>query len=108
MAVDIAPKRRNTIQILSTVHIKKIMALAPADDDGLFTHPFLHLGKRVPEVSMIQPCEFFIVHDGSRIDDRGSHIAFLSSNFYALYSTSARLRRKFLMLARFAPACALP
>src|SRR5215475_10969230 len=74
VAVDIAPERRNTVEILAAMHIDQIMALALADDAGLFSHPFLHLGERMPEVSVVEPFELLIVHNA-----RGSKIDLLSS-----------------------------
>ena len=55
MSMDIAPKRRNAVQILPTVHIDEIMAVALADDARLLTHPLLHLGKGMPKESMVEP-----------------------------------------------------
>jgi hypothetical protein len=34
--------------------INQIIPFGPADDTRIFTHPFLHLGERVPEIIMIE------------------------------------------------------
>jgi hypothetical protein len=42
-----------------------------ADDARLLAEPFLHLSKRVPEVSMIEPLKLLVIHGwASRIEDR--------------------------------------
>jgi hypothetical protein len=53
MAVNIAPQRRNAVQILSTLNIDKIMPLASLNDAQLLSHPLLHLCKRMPQVRMV-------------------------------------------------------
>src|SRR5918992_1867520 len=53
MAVDIAPERRNTVQVLSPLDIYQLMTVGPADDAWLFAQPFLHLRERVPEITMV-------------------------------------------------------
>src|SRR3990167_5426538 len=37
------------------------MPLSPFDNQWLFTHPLLHLGKRMPDISVIQPFKLFVV-----------------------------------------------
>jgi hypothetical protein len=53
MSVDIAPERRNAVQILSTVNIDKIMTIASVDDARFLAHPLLHLSERMPKVSVV-------------------------------------------------------
>jgi hypothetical protein len=60
MSMDIAPKRRNSIEIPSTMHIDEIMTVGVADNARLLTHPLLHLGKGVPNVSMVEPFKFVV------------------------------------------------
>ena len=53
MAVNVAPERRNAVQIFPPVNIDEVMTVAPADNAWVVGHPFLHLGERVPEVSVV-------------------------------------------------------
>jgi hypothetical protein len=53
MTMNIAPKRRHTVQIFSSMHINKVVALAVRDDAGLLPHPLLHLSERMPKITVI-------------------------------------------------------
>ena len=54
MSVDIAPERRNAVQVLPTLDIDQVMAVAPADNAWLFAHPLLHLRERVPKITVVE------------------------------------------------------
>jgi hypothetical protein len=53
MAVNIAPQRRDPIQIPSPIDVDQIVPVTLADDAELLRRPFLHLRKRVPEILVV-------------------------------------------------------
>jgi hypothetical protein len=54
VAVNIAPKRGNPVQVLSSLHVDQKMAFAAADDARLLAHPLLHLRERMPEKTLVE------------------------------------------------------
>jgi hypothetical protein len=54
MAVNVAPKRRHSVQILPPVYVDQKIAVRAADNTGLLAQPILHLGERMPEITMIE------------------------------------------------------
>ena len=54
MAVNIAPQRRNTVQIFPTMIVDQIMAVAAADDHRVLAHPFLHLREWMPKIGVVE------------------------------------------------------
>src|SRR5262245_63034100 len=61
VAVDVAPKRRNAVEIFSSRVIHQIVTIGPADDDGILFHPLLHLRKRMPQVVMIDLLQSLVI-----------------------------------------------
>ncbi len=53
MAVNIAPKRRNAVEVTTPARVKNVVPLASFDDDWFFRSPVLHLGKRMPEETLV-------------------------------------------------------
>src|ERR1051325_10950081 len=54
MAVNIAPERRDSVEIAPAMDVDQIMAFGAIDHTGFFAHPFLHLSKRMPQVGVIR------------------------------------------------------
>ena len=54
VTVHVAPQRGNPVEIFSSMHVDQVIAVAAADDAGLFAHPFLHLRERMPEIRVVQ------------------------------------------------------
>ena len=61
VTMHVAPKRRNSIQIFSSLVVDQIMTIAAADDHGIFAQPFLHLRERMPEIAMVQLLELVVI-----------------------------------------------
>src|SRR5690349_9306680 len=57
MAVEIGPNRGVGIEIFAAVDIAHNGATSLRNDDGLLLEPVTHLGKRVPDVLMVEFCQ---------------------------------------------------
>jgi hypothetical protein len=53
MAEEVAPERRDAIEISPAMDIYQIMPFSPLNDARLFTRPLLHLHKRMPEIGPV-------------------------------------------------------
>ena len=59
--MNVAPERGHAVQVLSSLHVDQVVALAARNDTWLFPHPFLHLRERMPEVSVVELFKSFVV-----------------------------------------------
>ena len=62
VAVNVAPKRRDTIDILSSLNVVQITPFSAVNDARILPHPLLHLCEGVPKVGVIKAFKFFVVH----------------------------------------------
>ena len=53
MAVEVDPDRGGSIEVTRSVGIYEVRPRTSFDDQRVLQLPFLHLGKRVPEVSSV-------------------------------------------------------
>src|SRR5215210_1898034 len=53
MTVEVDPDGGGAVEILPSLRIHKIGAFAPFDNERFLLFPFLHLGKRMPQVPSI-------------------------------------------------------
>ena len=53
MAMNIAPERRDAVEVPFPIDVDEEVALPPLDDQGLVRKPLLHLCKGVPEILVI-------------------------------------------------------
>ena len=67
MTVDVAPQRRDAVEIAASVHIDKVVALTSLDDDWLIGEPCAHLGERMPQVGLIPGGKLFGIQIGKQI-----------------------------------------
>ena len=50
VAVDVAPERRDAVDVAPAVDVDQVGALGALDDERLLLHPAALLGERVPEM----------------------------------------------------------
>jgi hypothetical protein len=51
--VDVAPERRDAVDVAVAVDVDQVRALGPIDDQQVLVHPALLLRERVPEMCAI-------------------------------------------------------
>jgi hypothetical protein len=56
MPVDVAPQRRDAVDVAAPVGVDEVGALGSLDDERLLLAPVVLLGERMPEVTVIELC----------------------------------------------------
>src|ERR1700704_6366668 len=73
VAVDVAPERRDAVDVAAALRVDQLTAVGSLDDDGCFLHPSLLLRERVPEVLAVRGDEIhgpeITAHAGRRHSD---------------------------------------
>ena len=59
VAVDVAPQRRDAVEVLAAVEVDEEAAVAPRDDERRLGGVGLHRRERVPDVVAVPLFEFF-------------------------------------------------
>ena len=80
MAMDVGPKRRDSVQILPSPGVVQVDSPAAFDYQLRGFHPLLHLSEGMPQVALVQPFEirFLAIHGrrlghGLRVRRRPGH-----------------------------------
>src|ERR1700722_14700906 len=60
MSMNVAPQRRDCIEVALPVHIDQVITLTALDYDWLVVEPCTHLRERMPQISMVRVLEFFV------------------------------------------------
>lgn len=54
MPMHVAPQRRDTIEVTTTIRVDQLEAFGGGDDRGVIGDEFTHLAERMPDVSVVQ------------------------------------------------------